>query len=188
LLGIWAVVNTIALRNTLLVVGGLLALFYWFKFLKSLMRNRVANHFSLTQFAPLVLIGLLFCWILFHYFFFAHEPALKLEELKSTWLRSFLAVLLGSATGLALNRNRASAPLLWLGLLFSFLVLLYQYIPKAVASQSMFAVDWFGNYIYWAKFSGVLAGSVLISGLIGMWLDCIWPQFRGSGYFPQQSI
>lgn len=189
LLGIWAVVNTIALRNTLLVLGGLIALFYWFKFFKSLSNKNAVNHFSLTAFAPLILIFLIFCWIIFHYFFFAHESILQLEELKSTWMRSFLAVLIGSATGLTLNRNRAHASLLWLGLLFSFIVLLYQYIPKAMASQSMFAVDWFGgNYIYWAKFSGVLAGSILMSGVLGMWVDCVWPQLRRVGYLQQQKI
>jgi hypothetical protein len=70
----------------------------------------------------------------------------------------------------------------------SFVVLLYQYVPKAIAMQSMFAVDFFGSYIYWAKFSGVLAGSILISGLLGMCIDCVWPQLREVGFFQQQEI
>jgi hypothetical protein len=112
----------------------------------------------------------------------------QLDELKSTWFRSFLAVIVGSATGLAVNRKKVYAPVLWLGLLISFIVLLYQYLPKAIAKQSMFAADFFGDYIYWAKFSGVLAGSILISGLLGMWVDCVWPKLRVTGHFQRQEV
>jgi hypothetical protein len=56
-----------------------------------------------------------------------------------------------------------------------------------MAKQSMFAVD-FGGYIYLAKFSGVLAGSILISGLLGMWVDCIWPKLRVVDHFRRQEI
>jgi hypothetical protein len=58
--------------------------------------------------------------------------------------------------------------------LLSFVVLLYQYIPKAIAKQSLFAVDHFGDYIFWAKFNGVLAGTILIAGLLGLLIDSIW--------------
>lgn len=188
LLGIWAVVNTIALRNILLVAGALIGLLYWLKFFRGLIKQRVENFSPLNQFAPLILIGLIFCWILFHYLFLAREPLLQLDELKSTWFRSFLAVILGSATGLVLNRKMSYSPVLWLGLSLSFVVLLCQYIPKAMARQSMFAVDFFGSYIYWAKFSGVLSGLILISGLLGMWVDCVWPKLRGIDYFQRQEI
>lgn len=188
LLGIWAAVNTIALRNALLVSGAGIGLLYWLKFFQDAIKQKADKNFSLFQFAPLILIGLIFCWILFHYCFLAREPLLQLDELKSTWFRSFLAVILGSATGLALNRNKVYAPVLWLGLLISFIALLCQYIPKAIAGQSMFAVDPFGSYIYWAKFSGVLAGSILISGLLGMWVDCILPKLRLIDHLQGQKI
>jgi hypothetical protein len=120
----------------------------------------------------------MFIWVVLHYFLFAQNPQLQFSELKSTWLRSFLAVILGSATGVALNRNSRFMPWLWLGLLLSFIVLIYQYIPKAIAKQSLFAVDWFGDYIFWAKFSGVLAGTILIAGLLGLLIDSIWQSKR----------
>lgn len=186
LLGIWAVVDTIALRNILLVSGAVIGLLYWLKFFWGSVNQGAGKNFSLPQFAPLILIGLIFCWILFHYCFLAREPLLQLDELKSTWFRSFLAVTVGSATGLALNRKKVYAPVFWLGLFMSFIVLLYQYIPKAIAKQSMFAVDWFGSYIYWAKFSGVLAGTILISGLLGMWVDSVWPKLRAIDDFKRQ--
>lgn len=188
LLGIWAVVNTIALRNILLVSGALIGLLYWLKFFRGSIRQGTKISPPPTQFAPFILISLFFCWILFHYLFLAREPLLQLEELKSTWFRSFLAVILGSATGLVLNRKMSYSPVLWLGLSLSFVVLLCQYIPKAMARQSMFAVDFFGSYIYWAKFSGVLSGLILISGLLGMWVDYVWPKLRLVDYFQRQEI
>jgi hypothetical protein len=174
LLGIWATMNTIALRNVLLWVGTVIALTYWWNWFKTNKANHTLPSLSWLYWLPVILIALMFIWVVMHYFLFAQNPQLQFSELKSTWLRSFLAVILGSATGVALNRNSRFMPWLWLGLLLSFVVLIYQYIPKAIAKQSLFAVDWFGDYIYWAKFSGVLAGTILIAGLLGLLIDSIW--------------
>ena len=174
LLGIWATMNTIALRNVLLWVGTLVALTYWWNWFNTNKSNHSLPSLSWLYWLPVALIGLMFIWVVMHYFLFAQNPKLQFSELKSTWLRSFLAVILGSATGLALNRNIRFMPLLWFGLLLSFVILIYQYIPKAIAKQSLFAVDWFGDYIFWAKFNGVLAGTILIAGLLGLLIDVIW--------------
>jgi hypothetical protein len=178
LLGIWATMNTIALRNVLLWVGGLIALIYWWDWLKTNKANNTLPSLSWLYWLPVILIGLMFAWVVIHYFFFAQNPQQQFSELKSTWLRSFLAAIIGSATGLALNRNNRLMPLLWLGLLLSFIVLIYQYIPKAIVKQSLFATDFFGDYIYWAKFSGVLAGTILIAGLLGLLIDSLWQNNR----------
>jgi hypothetical protein len=174
LLGIWATMNTIALRNILLWTGSLVALGYWWNWIKTNKANQTLPSLSWLYWLPVALIGLMFIWVVMHYFFFSLNPQQQLSELKSTWLRSFLAIIMGSATGLALNRNSRFMPWLWLGLLMSFVVLIYQYIPKAIAKQSLFALDWFGDYIYWAKFNGVLAGTILIAGLLGLLIDSIW--------------
>jgi hypothetical protein len=174
LLGIWATMNTIALRNVLIWVGSLIALVYWWNWFKTNKANHTLPSLSWLYWLPVVLIGLMFIWVVMHYILFSQNPQLQFSELKSTWLRSFLAVILGSATGLALNRSPRFMPWLWLGLLLSFIVLIHQYIPKAIAKQSLFAVDWFGDYIFWAKFNGVLAGTILIAGLLGLLIDSIW--------------
>jgi hypothetical protein len=174
LLGIWATMNTIALRNVLLWTGSLVALVYWWNWFKTNKANHTLLSLSRLYWLSITLIGLMFVWVVAHYLFFAQNPQQQFDELKSTWLRSFLAVIIGSATGVALNRNSRLMPWLWLGLLLSFVVLTYQYIPKAIAKQSLFAVDWFGDYIYWAKFNGVLAGTILIAGLLGLLIDSIW--------------
>ncbi len=174
LLGMWATMNTIALRNVLLTVGTLVALTYWWDWIKINEANQTLPSLSWLYWLAVALIGLMFIWVVMHFFFFAQNPQQQFNELKSTWLRSFLAVIIGSATGLALNRNARLMPWLWLGLLLSFVVLIYQYIPKAILKKSLFAIDFFGDYIYWAKFSGVLAGTILIAGLLGLLIDSIW--------------
>ena len=174
LLGIWATMNTIALRNVLLWIGALIALTYWWDWFKTNKANQTLPTLSGIYWLAVILIGLMFIWVVIHYFLFAQNPQQQFSELKSTWLRSFLAVIIGSATGLALNRSSRFMPWLWLGLLLSFVVLIYQYIPKAIAKQSLFVVDWFGGYIFWAKFNGVLAGTILIAGLLGLLIDSIW--------------
>ena len=184
LLGIWATMNTIALRNVLLWVGTVTALLYWWNWFKTNKANHTLPALSWLYWLAVILIAFMFIWVVIHYFLFAQNPQQQFSELKSTWLRSLLAVIIGSATGLVLNRNPRFMPWLWLGLSLSFVVLIYQYIPKAIAKQSLFAMDWFGDYIYWAKFSGVLAGTILISGLLGLLIDSIWQNKNKGNIIP----
>ena len=184
LLGIWATMNTIALRNVLLWVGVLIALAYWWNWFKTNIANHTLPSLSSLYWLAVILITLMFIWVVIHYFLFAQNPQQQFSELKSTWLRSLLAVIIGSATGLALNRNPRFMPWLWLGLLLSFVVLIYQYIPKALVKQNLFAVDHFGDYIFWAKFNGVLAGTILIAGLLGLLMDSIWRNKAGGNTIP----
>lgn len=171
LLGIWATMETIALRNILLFFGALFSIQYLVSQLKSENRAQTAMRFNVIACAPLFLILLMLIWVVAHYIFLSTNHSRQWDELIGTWLRAALAVLLGLSTGIALIRNKNLLPILWLGLFISFLVLIYQYVPKAIQRDSLFAVDHFGDYIYWAKFSGVLAGTVLISGLLGMVID-----------------
>ena len=180
LLGIWAVRDTIALRNILLVLGSVLSLIYWYLYFKNQKKLSFPDfknkHF--IDFLPTVLIGCMFLWVVLHYFFFSRFPQQQWDELTSTWLRSFLACLIGSATALALRKNIQMGWLLWFGLLVSFVVLFYQYIPKAIEKDSLYAPDFFGGYIYWAKFNGVLAGSILVAGTLGYCLDRLSSNIR----------
>ena len=167
LLGIWAVKGTIALRNTLLGIGALISIKYIYQFLKN-----YHEKIPLKFWMPLILLGLMFCWVITHYVFFSRFPGLQFHELTSTWLRGGLAVMLGLATGLALQKRPHAMSLLWLGMVASFGYLFYQYIPKAMAASSLFAPDYF-NYIFYGKISGVLAGTILIAGLCGALADTV---------------
>ena len=184
LLGIWATMNTIALRNILLWVGVLIALAYWWNWFKANKANHTLPSLSSLYWLAVILITLMFIWVVIHYFLFAQNPQQQFSELKSTWLRSLFAIIIGSATGLALNRSSRLMPWLWLGLMLSFVVLIYQYIPKAMAKQNLFAVDYYGDYIFLAKFNGVLAGTILIAGLLGLLMDSIWRNKIGGNTIP----
>ena len=174
LLGIWATVNTIALRNTLLITGFVLSAIYLYAYVRHNHRSqhlRNMSHSTLVAWLPITLILAMLAWVVMHFIFFTQLPDRQLDELQSTWLRTLFATSLGMATGLAVLRARARMWLLWFGLFVSFWVLFYQYVFKAMARQSFFASDYYGDYIYWAKFSGVLAGLILIAGLLGLAID-----------------
>lgn len=169
LLGIWAVKDTIALRNILLIAGALLSAFY--------IRQEWRSHKSFSQIRfinllPSIFILCMFIWIVVHYCLISAERELQWKEFSSTWFRSFLAACLGLGTGLALHHIKHLLPWLWAGIMASFAYLIYQYVPKAQALHSLFATDWSpGYYIYIGKINGVLMGSVLVAGLVGAWID-----------------
>jgi hypothetical protein len=166
-LGIWAVRETIALRNILLGFGAAVSLVYCLQFFKG---NPI--RIPLKNWIPFIFLGLLFCWVIFHYIFLSRFPEIQFHELMSTWLRSGLAVILALGTGLALSKCPVAVNCLWIGILGSFAYLFYQYIPKAIAAKSLFAID-HGYYIYRGKISGVLMGTILVVGLLGTMIDTI---------------
>jgi hypothetical protein len=132
LLGVWATMNTIALRNMLLGVGSLVAFAYWWNWFKTNKANHTLPSLTGLYWLAVILITLMFIWVVIHYFLFAQNPQLQFSELKSTWLRSFLAVIIGSATGLVLNRNARFMPWLWLGLLRRQTLEQWQRLPWGV--------------------------------------------------------
>lgn len=170
LLGIWATKNTIALRNILLALGSLGSIFYVARLSKN---SDIKKEFKLLQLTPLILLAGMFVWVLLHYLFFSRLPEIQFQELKSTWLRTFMAFIFAIGVGVAVRRNGViTAPFLWLGILGSFAWLLIQYVPKAQALGTLMAVDWYGGYyIYIGKINGVLMGTVLLAGLGGAWID-----------------
>jgi hypothetical protein len=103
LLIIWVLPNTIALRNVLLVIGGISGFIVI-----------VQSHFfvrrSWQEMMPLYLFSLLFVWALAHAFFFSLNPELSLNELKSVWMRAFLASITAIGVSIALRKNHAMRP------------------------------------------------------------------------------
>ena len=118
LLGIWAVKDTIALRNILLVCGALLSSYYIFQEIKY---GHLKEQCTTWKVLPIIMLGLIFIWIVIHYLFFSVNPVQQLEELKSTWFRAFLASIIGLGTGLAIRSYPRRLNLLWLGIFVVFL-------------------------------------------------------------------
>lgn len=167
LLGIWSLRGTIALRNTLIVFGMLMGIIFIMRSGRHLRLLFASRPFISS---PIFLFSTIFLWVLIHYFVVSGESPMQLIELKSTWLRSILVAIFGFATGLALVKNNRLISLLWVGIYISFIVLFFQYIPKAISINSLYAIDYF-NYIYLLKINGVLAGSFFISAAIGYFID-----------------
>ena len=161
LLGIWAVKNTIALRNFLLVIGSVASIFYLYRCYK----NKCIK-IEYKFFLPLVLIASMFVWVIINFLFFSRFPEIQVHEIKSTWMRSMLAVFFGMGAGIAIVRHQRFYFVIWLGILVSFCILFFQYSHKAILENSLFAPDYV-NYIYIGKINGVLAGSILLAGITG---------------------
>lgn len=161
LLGVWAVKNTIALRNFLLVIGSVTSFFYLYRCYKNKF-IKIECNFLL----PLSLIALMFIWVIINHLFFSRFPEIQIHEIKSTWMRSLLAVIFGMGVGVAIVRHQRFYVVIWLGIFISFCVLFFQYSQMAILKNSLFAPDYV-NYIYIGKINGVLAGSILLAGVTG---------------------
>lgn len=167
LLGIWAAKDTIALRNILLVIGALLSLYY---ILQEFKQGNLIGRLSLWKILPVLLVGLAFVWVVAHFFLFAVDPVQQWRELKSTWMRAFLATVLGLGTGLALSRYPNRLTILWLGIFGAFVVLFYQYVPRALEQQKLLVPD-YDHYLFHLKINTVLMGTILLTGIDGALFD-----------------
>jgi hypothetical protein len=167
LLGIWAVKETIALRNILLFGGAPLSIYYITQELK---RSDLKEQCDFWRVLPICLLGLTFIWALVHYLFFSIDPAQQFNELKSTWLRALMATIVGLATGLALRNHPNRLNFLWLGVFVAFIVLFIQYIPRAWEQQKLLVPD-YDHYLFHLKINTVLMGTILLAGIDGALFD-----------------
>ena len=180
LLGIWAAKETIALRNILLFGGAPLSIYYIAQEFK---HGDLKEQCDFWRVLPIFLLGLTFVWVLVHYLFFSIDSSQQLDELKSTWLRAFMATIVGLATGLALRNHPNRLNLLWSGIFIAFIVLFYQYIPRAFAQQKLFVPD-YDQYLFHLKINTVLMGTILLAGIDGALFDHLraiqyrWRYFR----------
>jgi len=165
LFGIWAVKGTIALRSVLLSIGAILSVVY---IVINSYERPYKNKWDLKNSLPLFMLGLMFVWVVGHYFFLSRNPGQQFLELTSTWLRAVLASCLAIGTALSIAKKPHLVIMLWVAIFVSFLVLLWQYIPRAYDAKNLHSVDWFGgSYLYHGKINGVLAGTIMVSGLTG---------------------
>ena len=167
LLGIWAVKDTIALRNILLVSGTLFSIYY---IIQEWRHGDLKEQCTIWKALPFLLLAFTFVWVVAHYFFFSLDPIKQFEDLEGTWLRAFMASIVGFATGLALRNHPNRLNLLWFGVLIAFLVLFYQYIPRALAQNKLLVPD-YDHYLFHLKINTVLMGMILIAGIDGALLD-----------------
>ena len=169
LLAVWAIKDTIALRNIVLVMGAIVSIIYIANDWRS---GGLKEQLNSIHSLPLIFTGLLFAWVLLHFFCFSQDPVSQLQELKSTWMRVLLSSILAWATGLVILRRPILINYLWFGILAGILALYAQYIPKALAARAFFVPDYHG-YMFEGKINGVLVGTLLIAGITGTVLDLV---------------
>ncbi len=108
---------------------------------------------------------------------FLIHPVQQFKELKSTWLRAFISSVIGFRIGLALRNHPNRLNLIWSGIPIAFLVIFFQYLPRALAQNKLLVPD-YDYYLFHLKINTVLAGMPLIAGIDGALLD----HFRASKY------
>jgi len=171
LLGIWAVKDTIALRNILLALGTLCSIVFLYKYFKVGDAKKIG-----ANWLPVVCIFTALLWVVFHYLFLSISPDAQLHELTSIWFRSFLASIFGMATGIALTKYPRHISLFWFAILAAFLVLFVQYLPLAWESKNLIVplnTEDFRRYLFIGKINPMYMGVLLISGATGLMLDAL---------------
>jgi hypothetical protein len=169
LLAVWSLKNTIALRNALLAIGTLVALFLLWKYSKQkraedLSRPRSANW---GQYTPLALSFAMLIWVVIHYLFLSSESGQQFQELSSTWLRVLESILIGAATGLVLREHPQRAQFLWLGIFCSFVYLLIHYLGAYSQTGQAFMPNYYFSSPFGNKINTVLMGGLFISAICG---------------------
>ena len=148
LLAIWPVPHTIAIRNILLVIG-------FFISLPVIWRSR--RLFTITKSLPIIFIAFLFLWLLIHYQFFSWDSAAQLNELKSVWMRAFLAAWIALALALLMPFRQSWMYVIYLGILSPILIYFYSYVQLVLQTQQWLHLD----------FSG-LVGHKIVLGYVGI--------------------
>lgn len=169
LLAVWSLKNTIALRNALLAIGTLVALFLLWQYSKQKRADEVSTPRSASwgQYIPLALSFAMLIWVVIHYFFFSSESGLQFQELSSTWLRVLESILIGIATGLVLREHPQRAQFLWLGIFCSFVYLLIHYLGVYFQTGQAFMPNYYFSSPFGNKINTVLMGGLFISAICG---------------------
>lgn len=135
LLSVWPIPHTIGIRNILLGLGFLVALFVlWDK------RHQLTWKKSL----PTIIILIFFLWLIFHYFFLSMDPSAQIKELQSTWLRSFLAGFIAFSLAILLSKKPIWRVCLYLGVLVPVIVYLYSYAQVVIATKNILHLNFTG--------------------------------------------
>lgn len=163
LLIIWVLPNTIALRNVLLITGGISGFIVIIK-----------SHFfvgrSWQEMAPLYLFGLLFIWALAHFFLFTLNPEISLNELKSIWFRSALGAVTAIGLSIVLRLNQALRPYFFISLFAVAWINLGAYVWLSLeAGQLLLPADFVWKFVFKkieAAFFGVIAISIACANIV----------------------
>jgi hypothetical protein len=163
LLIIWVLPNTIALRNILLITGGISGFIVI-----------IQSHFfvgrSLQEMMPLYLFSLLFIWALLHFFFFSLNPELSFNELKGVWFRSALGTITAIGLSIVLRLNQTLRPYFFISLFAIAWINLAAYVWLSVeAGHLLLPADFVWKFVFKkieAAFFGVITISIACANIV----------------------
>ncbi len=119
---VWPLPGTIAARNIALVIGCLSSLVWMF---------RSKPIFSLETILPILCLLAVPIWLWIHYFVWPTDTAAQLYELKGTWLRVILGVIMASGLGLMISIRPNLIYWVWFAMAVLALVSLVNYLREA---------------------------------------------------------
>jgi hypothetical protein len=162
LLLIWVLPDTIALRNILLVLGGLCGL--------ALIKENwnYFNSFS-PRMLPLYLVLSLFIWVLIHYSFFSLNRQLEFSEIKSLWLRAFAGLLMAIGLALSLHKNADLRKYFFFSLFFVPIINLAAYGYVSYLNGGLVKPNDFVRFLFIkieTTYFGAIASAFAIANLI----------------------
>ena len=153
ILFIWCIPNTIALRNGLLLLGAINAIYL-------IISCRSQFDVSNKKYFPLLLLGCLYIWAVIHYVFFSFNPELELKELQSIWLRAFAGSLIAVALPLCLIGNQRRSNFFYIFLFSTPIINIFLYIFACVTSGHLITPQEYVAGFIFKKIETVFFGSI----------------------------
>jgi len=154
--------NTIALRNILLFLGFCISAILIKKNIPILLRAR----FSITL---LLFPVLIFLWVILHYYFFSLNPLDQWHEIKSLWLRSFLAFFFGFGLAISISKYQNFRRIIYLNFFFVPLINIAVYLYFSIKLGHLAPPSSYLRYLFTKielAYFGSLASAVLLAEFI----------------------
>jgi len=161
---IWPLSGTIAARNIALVLGCLTSLAWVY-----CTRPRINIQMAL----PILCLLAVPAWLWIHYFFLPTDPAAQLYDLKGTWLRVILAVIMASGLGLMVARRPKLINVIWLSMATLAVITLGQFLWEVwqthqwVMNDFRFPFKYKSAVVYFLMYPCLLAYATLHYCLLG---------------------
>jgi hypothetical protein len=118
---VWPLPGTIAARNIALVIGCLSSLVWMF---------RSKPIFALETILPILCLLAVPIWLWIHYFVWPTDTAAQFYELKGTWLRVILGVIMASGLGLMISIRPNLIYWIWFAMVALALVSLVNFLQE----------------------------------------------------------
>ena len=126
---LWSITSlphTLGIQYACLVMGAILGLY---------VVKKNSKAFANRSYIPLLLIGFLFLWLIFHLFFIGQNYKLQLQELGVIWKRAFLGSLFAVGLGISVvnsENTRINWSILLVGLAFPTVIFYVKYFSAFV--------------------------------------------------------